>query len=96
MTPESEHESGFGAFLQWRPVVYTDPTPTIVNSSDVGVMNPSYVNDPDRSLRGTLYNALSRSKGQQNLLQSTIVTFGASQDGFYKKTNYSSWYAFTS
>lgn len=91
MTPDAESQGHHGAYLQWRPVVYTAATPSIGNSSDVGVMDPSTIDHSNLLLNGTLATKLFSEKLQEMLVQSTIVSFGSPQDGFYKKTNYSSW-----
>lgn len=91
MTPNSREGSiTDGAFLNWRPVVYTTTTPSIANSSDVGVMEPNPVNGSD--LANTLAYKVFGDTVNQHLADDVIVSFGSSQDGFYSKTNYSSWY----
>lgn len=91
MTPQSQDLQSKGAFLQWRPITYTAKVPSISNSTELCVYELTNVNDPEVALRDTLTYKYYGPELNEMLVQQTIVSLGSKEDGFYKKTNYSSW-----
>lgn len=82
-------ESGNGGYLQWRPVAYVAEERDIVNSTETAfypVKNGSL-----SKCEGTLLAAFSGLDLSASLLKSVNVSFGASDDGFYSKTNKTIW-----
>lgn len=84
-------ESGKGGYLQWRPVAYVAKERDIVNSTDINSYGVTDVKDHTAYLNHTLLYAYYSSNLDSLLVQSTAVSFGLKEDGFYKKTNYTSW-----
>lgn len=91
MTPQSQDHLYRGVFLQWRPVAFTYEVPSLVNSTEVLTYNVTDVSVSDDELKDTLAYKYYGSDLNDQLVQQTVVSFGFAEDGFYKKTNYSSW-----
>lgn len=84
-------ESGMGGYLQWRPVAYVAKERDISNSTEINSYGVTDVKDHTAYLNHTLLYAYYSSNLDSLLVQSTAVSFGLKEDGFYKKTNYTSW-----
>ncbi|KAL0269738.1 UNVERIFIED_CONTAM: hypothetical protein PYX00_007373 [Menopon gallinae] len=90
-TPQSQNHLYKGVFLQWRPVAFTYEIPSLVNSTEVLTYNVTDVLDPKVELKDTFVYRYYGSDLNNQLIQQTVVSLGFAEDGFYKKTNYSSW-----
>lgn len=84
-------ESGKGGYLQWRPVAYIAKERNVANSTETNSYGVTDVKDHTAYLNHTLLYAYYSSNLDSLLVQSTAVSFGLKEDGFYKKTNYTSW-----
>lgn len=91
VTPQARDGFYKGAFLQWRPVVYTAETPTVGNSTELVTYDLGTVFDPETRLKYSLAYKYYGSRLNDCLVQRTVVSLGSKEDGFYKETNYSSW-----
>ncbi|XP_067008190.1 glycosylated lysosomal membrane protein [Anabrus simplex] len=90
-TPSSSSASA-GGYLQWRPVAYISKNRDISNSTDTDIYGVSNVKNASSYLANSLLAHSFYDLDHQNLLmQSAVVSFGIKEDGFYKKTNYTSW-----
>ncbi|XP_013793986.1 glycosylated lysosomal membrane protein A-like [Limulus polyphemus] len=87
MTPAS-HFTGSGGYLQWKPVCYTKDERTIAHSTE----SYSYgIQKTNNSLPFSITKAFFNSSLPPNSLSAFNISFGSSGDGFYLKTNYTSW-----
>jgi hypothetical protein len=84
-------EAGKGAYLQWRPVAYIDKERSISNSTEINSYGVTSIKDHTECLNRTILYAYYSSDLDSLLVQTTAVSFGLKEDGFYKKTNYTSW-----
>lgn len=84
-------EPGKGGYLQWRPVAYVAKERDLSNSTETRSYGVKNVTDHTSHLNNTLLYAYYSSNLDNLLVQSTTVSFGLKEDGFYKKTNYTSW-----
>lgn len=84
-------ELGKGGYLQWRPVAYVAKERDISYSTETSSYGVTNVKNRNARLNHTLLYAYYCSHLDNLLVQSTIVSFGLKEDGFYKKTNYTSW-----
>ncbi|KAJ8884714.1 hypothetical protein PR048_016572 [Dryococelus australis] len=82
-----------GGYLQWRPVAYVSKQRDLSNSTDAHSYQLSDVPHPGSVLNNSLlYAVYSYMLDTPALLtQEAIVSFGLREDGFYKKTNFTSW-----
>ncbi|XP_049791117.1 glycosylated lysosomal membrane protein-like [Schistocerca nitens] len=88
----SSHSRSSGGYLQWKPVAYLAQNRDISNSTVTNVYGP--IKSPPKALDSSLLSAYYGSQltnGSQTLVQAVTVSFGESDDGFYKKTKYTSW-----
>ena len=74
-----------GGFLQWRPVAYTDPESTIEHSTSAREYGVQPAPGPPASPLLAAWFGPSVPGRQLN------VTFGLSEDGWYKDTRYAAW-----
>lgn len=82
-----------GSYVQYRPVSYTHPerdvsTATIVRISEATNLNLNVASALNGSLAWSYYG----SNVTQALVQGFNVSIGNAQDGFYSRTNYTTWY----
>jgi hypothetical protein len=84
-------ESGNGGYLQWRPVAYIAKERDLSHSTETRSYGVTNVADHTTRLNNTLLYAYYSCSLDNLLVQSTRVSFGNKEDGFYKKTNYTSW-----
>ena len=93
MTPGSLNQKRRGAFLQWRPIIYVTKNPSITNSSEIVAYNLANVSpdSDDDDLMDSLPLIYHGDDIKNCLIERIVVSMGSSQDGFYKKTNYTSW-----
>jgi len=84
-------ESGKGGYLQWRPVAYVAKERDLSDSTETRTYGVRNVTDHTAHLKNTLLYAYYSCNSDNLLVQSTTVSFGLKEDGFYKKTNYTSW-----
>ncbi|KAK6639182.1 hypothetical protein RUM43_007452 [Polyplax serrata] len=91
MTPKAQYQKFSGAFLQWRPIIYVTKSPSISNSSEIVTYNLTNVTDVDDTFANSLSYKFYGDDIGEYLLEQTVVSMGMVQDGFYKKTNYSTW-----
>lgn len=84
-------ESGNGGYLQWRPVAYVAKERDLSNSTETRSYGVRNVKDHTTHLKNTLLYAYYSCNLDNLLVQSTTISFGLKEDGFYKKTNYTSW-----
>lgn len=91
MTPQAQDHLYKGAFLQWRPIVYTAKIPNVGNSTELNVYDLDRVPDPEKQFSNSLVNKFYGSDLNKTLIQLAVVSLGSKEDGFYKETNYSSW-----
>nr|CAD7396179.1 unnamed protein product [Timema poppensis] len=80
-----------GGYIQWRPVAYIAKERDLTNSTDANNYGLSNVTYPSAVLNSSALYAFFSSSLENMLVQETVVSFGLKEDGFYKKTNYTSW-----
>jgi len=80
-----------GGYLEYRPVSYTtrDRDASASTETHQGVI--TYLSDPIAMLQGTLAWSIYGYFLEHLLTQSVNVSFGLRGDGFYAKTNYTTW-----
>lgn len=82
-----------GAFLQYRPVCYTTSARTVSGSTELkqGEIRDSISNDKELdNFKNTLpYSYYGFTLGSK-VAQGTNITFGLTGDGFYSRSNYTS------
>ncbi|XP_071449818.1 glycosylated lysosomal membrane protein B-like [Hetaerina americana] len=91
VSPSARERSKGGGWLLWRRVSYTSESRDINNSTEVNEYLVKTVTDPGSALNGTLLHAFYGYLVDNYLVQSTKVSFGTTQDGFYQKYNYTTW-----
>nr|CAD7197201.1 unnamed protein product [Timema douglasi] len=79
-----------GGYIQWRPVAYIAKERDLTNSTDANNYGLSNVTYPSAVLNSSALYAFFSSSLENMLVQETVVSFGLKEDGFYKKTNYTS------
>lgn len=79
-------------FLQWRPIVYTSANKVVSNSTKTLEYEVANVTDSVATLNSSLLFAFYGSDLSKFLIKGENVSFGSNKDGFYAKTNFSSWY----
>jgi hypothetical protein len=79
-----------GAYIQFRPVAYTHPERDVTTSTETH-LDPLMAVDAEEELQQTLAWSLYGKDVRNYLLQGLNVTFGLKGDGFYTKTNYTTW-----
>ncbi|KFB52045.1 AGAP004431-PA-like protein [Anopheles sinensis] len=77
-----------GGYMEYRPVSYTHPTREVAFSTETRQSQPVTIDSPSVALNTTLAYALYGASLGQQLVQGMNVSFGVSEDGFYRKTNY--------
>ena len=77
-----------GGYIEYRPVSYTHPERDVATSTETRQSQPITVRSPSAVLQTTLAYALYGNKLDSYLVQGMNVSFGVSEDGFYRKTNY--------
>uniref|UniRef100_A0AAG5CRD7 Lysosomal transcription factor n=1 Tax=Anopheles atroparvus TaxID=41427 RepID=A0AAG5CRD7_ANOAO len=77
-----------GGYIEYRPVSYTNPARLIASSTETRQSQPVTIDAPSVALKTTLAFALYGDGLGQRLVQGMNVSFGVSEDGFYRKTNY--------
>ncbi|XP_063228666.1 glycosylated lysosomal membrane protein B-like [Bacillus rossius redtenbacheri] len=82
-----------GGYLQWRPVAYVSRQRDLSNSTDAHSYQLNDVPRPSGVLNNTLMYAVYAYALDTPavLAQEAVVSFGLKEDGFYKKTNFTSW-----
>lgn len=83
--------SGNGGYLQWRPVAYIAKERDLSYSTDTNSYGVLDIRNHTAQLNHTLLYSYYSQNLDNLLVQSTTVSFGLKEDGFYKKTNYTSW-----
>jgi len=91
-TPYKELNGGLnaGAYLQWRPVSYNNESRDVTSSTETIQYPPKMSNQTSEVENSMLYRYYSNM--DELLLQRLIVSLGSKGDGFYKKTNYLTWW----
>jgi Lysosomal transcription factor, NCU-G1 len=92
VSPRSRNSTE-GAFLQYRPVCYTTPARTVSGSTELkqGEIRDSNSSEKDiESFRNTLPFSYYGYNLGSKVAQSTNITFGMNGDGFYSRSNYTS------
>lgn len=88
----SENNSTYQSYMQWRPVVYTTPSRDLSESTGVNVSSSVAVQrEQDDDLNKTLLYILYGDDLNDILVRKINVTFGAPEDGYYKKHYYHAW-----
>uniref|UniRef100_A0A2M3Z6D0 Putative lysosomal transcription factor n=1 Tax=Anopheles braziliensis TaxID=58242 RepID=A0A2M3Z6D0_9DIPT len=77
-----------GGYLEYRPVSYTHPERDVATSTETRQSQPANIDSPIAALNSTLAYALFGDALDRNLVQGMNISFGVSEDGFYRKTNY--------
>lgn len=77
-----------GGYIEYRPVSYTHPERDVATSTETRQSQPVTVQYPSAALNTTLAYALYGTRLDSFLVQGMNVSFGVSEDGFYRKTNY--------
>lgn len=90
MSPMTK-SGGLGGFVQWRPVVYTQPTRDMETSTEARHYPLINVTHPDVTFNNTLLFAFFGFEIDQHLTQAFNVSFGVSEDGFYNASSYTTW-----
>ncbi|KAG4065124.1 hypothetical protein HA402_007521 [Bradysia odoriphaga] len=80
-----------GSFIQYRPVSYTHPERDVSTSTELHITMPTNLDNPTTQLNSSLAWVYYGSLLNTILVQGFNVSFGMSGDGFYTKTNYSTW-----
>ncbi|XP_046399881.1 glycosylated lysosomal membrane protein A-like [Ischnura elegans] len=91
VSPSASERSKGGGWLLWRRVSYTSDSRDINNSTEINDYAVENVMNPVSVLNGTLLHTFYGDMVESYLVQSTKVSFGATQDGFYRKNNYTTW-----
>lgn len=91
MSDKVEAEKESGAYIQWRPVVYTTSTRDMTNSTESVQYSIQKVFEPTSLLNGSLLFNFYGYKLLDIQTSMTNVSFGTSGDGFYRKTNFAAW-----
>ncbi|XP_039291654.1 glycosylated lysosomal membrane protein [Nilaparvata lugens] len=76
----------YGGYLQWRPIAYTAPTRDDSQATRATHYGIAHAPTADAILPFKLFGNDSGA-----LYQTTNVTFGQPEDGFYNKTRFASW-----
>ncbi|XP_022257751.1 glycosylated lysosomal membrane protein A-like isoform X4 [Limulus polyphemus] len=87
LTTPSSRSNGSGGYLHWKPVCYTNYKRTIAHSSDSSTYGIQYTNT---SQPFSIVKAFF-GPSDNNSMSAFNVSFGSAGDGFYLKTNYTSW-----
>ncbi|XP_065222850.1 glycosylated lysosomal membrane protein-like [Planococcus citri] len=87
---DNDINQAHSGYLQWLPIVYTSSNKVVSNSTktfEYDIVNAT------RSLSDTVLNSslLLDLRGFPIKVVSANISFGWSGDGFYRRTNYSSW-----
>ncbi|KAJ6635881.1 Glycosylated lysosomal membrane protein [Pseudolycoriella hygida] len=80
-----------GSFIQYRPVSYTHPERDVSTSTELHITMPTNLDNPTIQLNTSLAWLYYGPLLNTILVQGFNVSFGMSGDGFYTKTNYSTW-----
>ncbi|KAG7205591.1 hypothetical protein KM043_007561 [Ampulex compressa] len=80
-----------GAYLQWRPVSYTNESRDVTSSIETVQYSPAKVVNRTSAIRNTMLYCYFGSKAENLLLQKITVSLGSKADGFYKESSYSTW-----
>ncbi|KZC13593.1 Lysosomal protein NCU-G1, partial [Dufourea novaeangliae] len=80
-----------GAYLQWRPVSYTNTSRDVTSSTETVQYPALKVTDHTSAIKNSLLYCYYGDKVNDLLTQRIIVSLGMQGDGFYKRTNYSTW-----
>lgn len=82
-----------GSYIQYRPVSYTHPARDVSTSTELQITKPTNLDNPTEQLNGSLAWSYygNRLYEKELLVQGFNVSFGMSDDGFYTKTNYTTW-----
>ncbi|XP_058059539.1 glycosylated lysosomal membrane protein-like [Anopheles bellator] len=79
-----------GGYLEYRPVSYTHPERDVATSTETRQSQPAKIESPAAVLNTTLAYAIFGAEldGAKLVVQGMNISFGVSEDGFYRKTNY--------
>lgn len=86
-----KNSTRYQSYLQWRPVVYTTNERDLSESTGVNVSSSVQIEKIDENLRKSLLYVLYGEDLNFLLVRKVNVTFGAAEDGYYKKTKYHAW-----
>lgn len=92
VSPRSNNDSR-GAYLQYRPICYTTKWRTVSDSTELEQGNISSFNDNEQELKKFIYTLPYSYYGyglSSRIAQGTNITFGMPNDGFFSKSNYTS------
>ncbi|XP_046626002.1 glycosylated lysosomal membrane protein-like [Neodiprion virginianus] len=78
-------------YLQWRPVSYTDAQRDVTNSTEAIHYPLTPVANHAQSANNSLLYSYYGYNIENLLMQKVVVSLGSKGDGFYKKSNYSTW-----
>lgn len=80
-----------GAYLQWRPVSYTNIARDVTSSTETIQYPPTKVSNHTSAIRNSMLYCYFGHKVNDMLTQSIIISLGIRGDGFYTRTQYSTW-----
>ncbi|KMQ92733.1 lysosomal protein ncu-g1-a-like protein, partial [Lasius niger] len=79
-----------GAYLQWRPVSYNSASRDVTSSTETMQYPPRKVFNYTSAVKNSMLYCYYGNETNL-LLQKLTISLGSKGDGFYKKTNYSTW-----
>jgi Lysosomal transcription factor, NCU-G1 len=90
LSPKSMRDGG-GAYIQFRPVSYTHPERDVTTSTETHLDSFQFVtgSDAETELAQTLAWSVYGKDVRNFLVQGLNVTLGLTGDGYYSKSNYS-------
>lgn len=80
-----------GSYVQFRPISYTNDNRDIGSQTGIHLNEPVMITDPKTYLNNSLALSYYGSELEKSLVQSLNVSFGQTDDGFYHRTNYTTW-----
>uniref|UniRef100_U5EN62 Putative lysosomal protein ncu-g1 n=1 Tax=Corethrella appendiculata TaxID=1370023 RepID=U5EN62_9DIPT len=83
--------NGNGGYIEYRPVSYTHHERDVSTSTETHLSLPMLITTPSIALQETLAYSIYGAKLDSFLVQSVNISFGESEDGFYSKSNYTTW-----
>lgn len=80
-----------GSYLQFRPISYTEESRDLGSQTGVYLNQPIYIEDPKSYLNNSIAWCYYGPELDKILVQSVNVSFGTPEDGFYSRSNYTTW-----
>lgn len=80
-----------GSYIQFRPLSYTDESHDASRNTEAHLNEPFSIADPKVYLNSSLALSYYGDSLDKYLIQSFNISFGQINDGFYSKSNYTTW-----